>query len=329
MEIVPQKIRMGDSKLKTMDWAPSVETHLRFLTPNLGELILGDGDKIWAFLSPDSASDMTWDASIYSYLKDHNSLLILPRKTPPTLLTRLFDRHVIFTPPNLGSPVDFDGHEDRRDTARFLSALHRDCSGMIPVDRSLEIHSLIDRWERRRRRLREFMRIARNRRTLGPIDRYLVSIKEELTEQVDTGLKLLQESPYIELLQCRGCICFYHYRQELFLRVGADIKAWSFAGCVWDIPIVDLYRYLLHLSSHGGYNEMFIERTIEAYEKNRPLTAEERMVLKALFYLPEHLYRIISSYYLARKDFSERRLYQRLTGEWERSDERIMRSFAK
>lgn len=295
--------------------------------PYLGEIDSDDGDKLWVFWPPDGATDLQWDAAIYKHISMRNCDLVIPRKTPPPAVARLFDRRLIFSAPSIGGPVNLGCLEDCTQIAQFLASFHRDVHGFVPEPQRNRGDDLLVRWKRRKRRLTEFVRIAEHRSSPGLIDKFLSRIQNELMEQVDNGLRSLSKSLYPNLIMDKGCVCFYHYSKELFWRKGAKVAPWTFTGCVWDIPVVDLYRFLYHLTSYSGYSVVWIEKSIEAYERTRPLSNEEKPVLKSLFLFPERVYRIFSTYYLTRRECSHRRLLQRLINEWGRSDERLMQRF--
>lgn len=305
----------------------SPEAHFHFISSYLGELEIA-GEKLWVYWAPGLSKDEPMDLAIYQYLMERNADLVLYRKSPPEVLAKLFDRRLIFYSPNLGKPVDFSCFEDKADTARFLACFHRTMYGFNPEPvLQKNTWNLIARWEGRKKRLQEFLRIAEHRRVPGSVDRFICDNKFDLIDQVDKGIHFIIGSPYLDLLKCQESICLYHYKTEYFWRIGQKITAWTFAACTWDIPVVDLYRYIIHLTSDGGYSEDNIERIIDAYEEMRPMSKEEKLVLKALFSFPDRLYRIISSYYLSRKECSVRNQYQRLINEWERCEERTMKVF--
>lgn len=298
---------------------------IRQVEEGLFELIPASGERLWVRLLDCSDRQLALDREIFKYLADKEPKLAIPRKErelPPE--TALFDRRVVCYWPITGEKADFFSERQQRCGAEFLAGFHLALKHFRPVNLPPgTLGSLIAHWERRLLRLAEFQRVATFRVAPGVFDRLYLDVCADVLHQAKSALKKLKESDYHFYCNDGGQICLTRYRSDRFRLVQGRLMAWEFSMCRWELPVVDLYRYLLYLCRHCGYRREMVRKALDAYETIRPLEMKERYLLQVLFGFPDRLYRIISDFFLGRSRQTVRRQLQRFYKELMQSEERM------
>jgi hypothetical protein len=294
---------------------------LRQLSPNFFSLQIGN-EEAWVHFLPFSGRRQLVDAGVYQYLAGTG--LTLPRRevAGESCFTLPTQRLAIFHPPLFGKAVDFREPDDRIGVVRFLAEFHSAMRGYVPETRPhTTLGRLIAHWERRLQRLYEFARLARFRIYQGVLDRVFLEQTEMIADGIRAGLNGLRQADYLAQCHAQGQICYFHFQSKLFWRTAAGIAPWHFAYCHWDLPVFDLYRYLMEVG-RGGFSSEETDRLLTNYRQIRPLSVEEKTLLRVFFLFPERLYRLFSAFYLNRTTRAPRRLIDRVAREVQANIER-------
>lgn len=299
---------------------------VRPIGEELFEFTLETGERMWVHILGCSERQFALDRDIYRYLANHNKAVALPRKEKDfsTENFRFLDRKSLCYWPTPGQKADFFSETHQQCGAEFLANFHQILKRYRPeVLPHNTLGKLIFLWERRLLRLAEFRRVAEFRESPGVFDKLYLDNYAEVLGQVKNALKKLGESDYLSLCGKEGQICMARFRSDRFRFTHGQLLAWDFSLCRWDLPVVDLYRFLLYLCRHCGYNRDMINRVLDTYESIRPMEEHERSLMEVLFGFPDRLYRIISDYFLSGSGKSLRRQMQRFCKELYQNDDRL------
>jgi hypothetical protein len=305
------------------------EVKLTQVAPDIFEVTLDSGEVVWTRLCSSSQWQKDLDQSIYVFVNKNNRELAVGRRDlGDPVLSRLFVQTSTFYSPVSGHPVNYRCIEDCLGTAGFIGQFHHSMSTYTPeiLPRN-SLGKLIGLWEKRFHRLREYIRIAAHRGEPGEFDALFLNNSSEILTDVEYALRRLKQGPYSVLCSAGGRVCFYHYQPDRFWSMKNRIAAWDFTKCHWDLPVVDLYRHVIHLAKYYGYQDSLIRSVLDTYQNWRQLSDKEQYILKTLFSFPERLYRIISSHYMGRSRHAYREQVQCLKMELAHAEERMELKF--
>lgn len=284
---------------------------LRQLNPNFFSLQTGQ-EETWVHFLHFSGRRQLVDRGAYRFLQESD--LVLPRKSLTGLESFVISpqKLAVFHPPIQGRRVDFNEFQDGLDGAGFLAAFHTAIQDFRYEPRPhVSLGRSVVNWERRLNRMNEFARLARFRLNPGVVDRIFLEHFEKLVRQIRQGIETLGETAYRELCSDGGQLCYFHFHSVFFWRLQNRIVPWHFAFCHWDLPVVDLYRFIMSVG-RGRWTSDQVFRLVEAYNAVRPLSPEEKAILHAFTLFPDRMVRLFNSYYLNRSTRAPRRQIERI-----------------
>lgn len=155
-------------------------------------------------------------------------------------------------------------------------------------------------YEKHNRELKKIRRFLREKGQKNDFEIFLLKYYDVFMEKAFAVAKRWQEdaakaeaSDKPPLLDwCHGD---YQYHNLLFRE--HDISVINFEKCICDSQVRDLYLFLRKLLEKNNWSSFVGDGLLEAYQKEKPLTAEE---MKQLYYrlaYPEKFWKIVNFYY--------------------------------
>ena len=323
-------VRLSLFKSEQLEGAmPLNEVKLSQVAPDIFELTLDSGEVVWTRLCSSPLWQKALDQNIYQFINKKNPELAVGRRDLGNLsLSQLFVQHTTFYSPVNGHSINYRYISDCLKTANFIGRFHQLMNANMPeVLPRNTLGRLIMIWERRLYRIKEYIRIATYRAEPGEFDSLFLDNRIELLSDIECALRRLKQGPYNDLCSEGGRVCFYHYQSDRFWSMKERVAAWHFFKCHWDLPVVDLYRYIIRLAKYNGYRDSVIRPVLDTYQSWRQLSDKEQYVFKNLFLFPDRLYRIIASHYMSRSQRTYREQVQSLKTELYYNDERMELKF--
>lgn len=184
--------------------------------------------------------------------------------------------------------------------ARLLARLH--CvMKQPPLDEDILMGARMDKeYEKHNRELKKIRRFLREKGQKNDFEIFLLKYYDVFMEKAFAVAKRWQEdaekvkaSDKPPLLDwCHGD---YQYHNLLFGEY--DISVINFEKCICDSQVRDLYLFLRKLLEKNNWSPFVGDGLLEAYQKEKLLTAEE---MKQLYYrlaYPEKFWKIVNFYY--------------------------------
>lgn len=206
---------------------------------------------------------------------------------------------------------------------KTLARLHQEMS--IPADESSGIHSVyrIDyEYEKHNRELKKVRKYLRTKSQKSEFELFLLAHIDgflELALRVTEELKSYGVEKDCAFTLEQGYISHGDYQYHNILNQGAGMAVVNFEKCIRDNPVRDVYLFLRKLLEKNNWSKSIGDRMLEAYQKQRPLTAHDCIQLYYRFAYPEKFWKIVNFYFNSGKawipDKNKEKLQKLLQGE--------------
>lgn len=203
------------------------------------------------------------------------------------------------------TPLEEDGKESFIRGAETLGKMHHCAKGLESSFVQWDKERLPVQFSKRRVELAKIKRRIQRQGGYDAIDLLVMENYETYMEQTIQAEELLQKANYHALAdkaEAEGTFCHHSYKGEN-LRVGDDQRLFvgGFEGCNSDIPLLDLAAYLKRYMKKTDGEKDGVKQMLEAYQKNNPISENERILLQALTIYPDKFLRLINEYYNKRR----------------------------
>ncbi len=207
-----------------------------------------------------------------------------------------------------GKECDTRSEEELLKSMRMLARIHKAARGvwnaedetvkrLLGNDRRTEL----DKHNRELRRVQNFIRSKRKK---GSFELLFLKYAEEIIEDGRYALKQLADSGY-ERLRDRaleeGHICHGEFIHHNIFINRQETAVVNFGRCEVNVQVNDLCLFLRKIMEKQCWDERLAGRMLEAYERERPLSGEERMYLAVCLFYPEKVWKLAHHYYNANK----------------------------
>lgn len=207
-----------------------------------------------------------------------------------------------------GKECDTHSEEDLLKSMRVLARIHESARGVwqgeaeekarfIGTDRRIEL-------EKHNRELKRVQNFIRSKHKKGSFELLFLKYAGEIMEEGQYALKQLENSNYEKLWQKakeEEHICHGEYIHHNILINRQETAVVNFQRCEINLQVNDLCLFLRKIMEKQSWNETLAGRMLEAYEKERPLSKEERLYLAISLYYPEKVWKLAHHYYNANK----------------------------
>ena len=199
-----------------------------------------------------------------------------------------------------GRECSIRDNEECRKVVRMLAKLHKamimppepgEEGGILRLDREYEKHN---------RELKKVRRFLRGKSQKNDFEIYLLKFYDgfmekafEITERWNACQK---ESDY-EQIAGAGTWCHGDFQYHNLLINGSDMFVINFEKCACDSQIRDLYLFLRKLLEKSNWSLSVGNSMLDAYQKERTLSEEERLQLYYRLAYPEKFWKIVNFYY--------------------------------
>lgn len=155
--------------------------------------------------------------------------------------------------------------------------------------------------------LQRFQRMAK--KSANRFDCAYSEIAEENIQRANAICEALSSGVYAKALSCclrLGGICHKDYTAHNVLFGNGETYVVNFDQCAIDLPICDLANLIKRRMRRCGWNVEDARRIVAAYNRVRPLSSEESVLLRLLLAFPQKLWRVVNKYYNSKRTWCEK-----------------------
>lgn len=207
-----------------------------------------------------------------------------------------------------GRECDPKNEEELLKSMRLLARVHRELRGVLRTEGAERRRILgADRSEELEKHNREMKRarnFIRTRQKKGEFELLYLQCAETIFQNGAEALELLKASGSEKLYQqavdgehlCHG---EYVHHNILFQRQETALV--NFSRFEINVQMNDVSQFLRKIMEKHNWNGGLAERMLTAYERERPLSGEERAYLAASLCYPEKAWKLVHHYYHTNK----------------------------
>ena len=207
-----------------------------------------------------------------------------------------------------GRECDPKNEEELLKSMRLLARVHRELRGVLRTegaerrrilgaDRSTEL----EKHNREMKRARNFIR---TRQKKGEFELLYLQCAETIFQNGADALELLKASGSEKLYQQAvdgEHLCHGEYVHHNILLQRQETALVNFSRFEINVQMNDVSQFLRKIMEKHNWNGGLAERMLTAYERERPLSGEERAYLAANLYYPEKAWKLVHHYYHTNK----------------------------
>lgn len=201
--------------------------------------------------------------------------------------------------------------------AEALGRLHAAAKGLQSPHARWDRERLPALYAKRRGELGKIKRRIDHKTGYDPIDLLVLHYYKPCMERTAAAEKLLEEGGYTALAERaerEGGFCHNAYKGEnLRLGEGGGVFVAGFDRCIAEVPLADLAAYLRRYMKKTDGAGSGVERILEAYGKNCPLSQSDMVLLEGMNVYPEKFLRLVNQYYNSRRACVSPAMRERLT----------------
>lgn len=204
-----------------------------------------------------------------------------------------------------GKECDTKNEEDILRTVQNLAKLHQILC-YIPEEDALRYvqEPLGEEMRKHNQQLKKVYGFARKRRKKNAFEEsFLNSFSIFFEQAADTAerAKALQGSVYLEKSVERGQLCHGEYNQHNVILSRHAIATTNFYKCCYGVAISDFYQFLRKIMEKQNWDIRIGLNMIEAYDRVRTISKEERQHLSLQMAYPEKFFKLVNCYYNTNK----------------------------
>ena len=228
-----------------------------------------------------------------------------------------------------GKECDTRSEEDLLKSMQVLARIHRAARGvwnaedqaaerLLGNDRRTEL-------EKHNRELKRVQNFIRSKRRKGSFELLFLKYAGEVIEEGQSALRQLMSFGY-EGLRKKAVeeehICHGEYIHHNIFISRQDTAVVNFGHCEINVQVNDLCLFLRKIMEKQNWNEGLARRMLNAYERERPLSGEERMYLAVCLFYPEKVWKLAHHYFNANKAWIPEKSTEKLEVFLEQEEER-------
>lgn len=207
-----------------------------------------------------------------------------------------------------GRECDPKNEEELLKSMRLLARVHRELRGVLRTEGAERRRILgADRSEELEKHNREMKRarnFIRTRQKKGEFELLYLQCAETIFQNGADALELLKASGSEKLYQQAvdgEHLCHGEYVHHNILLQRQETALVNFSRFEINVQMNDVSQFLRKIMEKHNWNGGLAERMLTAYERERPLSGEERAYLAASLYYPEKAWKLVHHYYHTNK----------------------------
>lgn len=207
-----------------------------------------------------------------------------------------------------GRECDTKNEEELRRSVETLGRIHKALRGVWQLEgeekKRLSGADRREEFERHNRELRRVQNFIRSKHKKGCFELLYLKHAEYFMKEGQQALKGLLDSGYGELYRealQEERVCHGEFIHHNILVNRQEIAVVNFQRCEMNVQINDLSLFLRKIMEKQSWNETLAARMLAAYERELPLSGEERRYLSLCLYYPEKVWKLAHHYYHTNK----------------------------
>ena len=207
-----------------------------------------------------------------------------------------------------GRECDPKNEEELLKSMRLLARVHRELRGVLRTEGAERRRILgADRSEELEKHNREMKRarnFIRTRQKKGEFELLYLQCAETIIQNGADALELLKASGSEKLYQQAvdgEHLCHGEYVHHNILLQRQETALVNFSRFEINVQMNDVSQFLRKIMEKHNWNGGLAERMLTAYERERPLSGEERAYLAASLCYPEKAWKLVHHYYHTNK----------------------------
>ncbi|MBD9158139.1 phosphotransferase [Laedolimicola intestinihominis] len=207
-----------------------------------------------------------------------------------------------------GRECDPKNEEELLKSMRLLARVHRELRGVLRTEGAERRRILgADRSEELEKHNREMKRarnFIRTRQKKGEFELLYLQCAETIFQNGADALELLKASGSEKLYQQAvdgEHLCHGEYVHHNILLQRQETALVNFSRFEINVQMNDVSQFLRKIMEKHNWNGGLAERMLTAYERERPLSGEERAYLAASLCYPEKAWKLVHHYYHTNK----------------------------
>lgn len=207
-----------------------------------------------------------------------------------------------------GRECDSKNEEELLKSMRLLARVHRELRGVLRTEGAERRRILgADRSEELEKHNREMKRarnFIRTRQKKGEFELLYLQCAETIFQNGADALELLKASGSEKLYQQAvdgEHLCHGEYVHHNILLQRQETALVNFSRFEINVQMNDVSQFLRKIMEKHNWNGGLAERMLTAYERERPLSGEERAYLAASLCYPEKAWKLVHHYYHTNK----------------------------
>lgn len=248
------------------------------------------------------------------FLKNYLSLLfergekqveqILSNKEGELITYDIYKTPYILKTYDLGRECNYKSPEECEIAVKRLAKLHN-VSDMkeyethfgVPLDSVLPEYHILAEFEKHNKELKRVRRFLRDKGQKSAFEFYLLRHYDYF---YDAALQVTEELKYYDTMLAereKTIVCHGDYQYHNILVSEEGMFLAGFEKCCRDDAIRDLYLFMRKLLEKSNWSVELGEKLFDAYDKERSLTASDRIQLHYRLAYPEKFWKIVNYYF--------------------------------
>jgi len=207
-----------------------------------------------------------------------------------------------------GKECDTKNEEDLQRSMETLARIHRAARGIWGAQGEEKARltgaDRREEFERHNRELKRVQSFIRSKHKKGSFELLYLKYAEGFMREGRRVLSCLLESGYGELYQRaleEEHICHGEFIHHNILVSRQEIAVVNFQHCEINVQVNDISLFLRKIMEKQNWNETLAARMLAAYEREMPLSGEERYYLALCLSYPEKVWKLAHHYYHTNK----------------------------
>ncbi|WP_440321259.1 phosphotransferase [Laedolimicola sp.] len=207
-----------------------------------------------------------------------------------------------------GRECDPKNEEELLKSMRLLARVHRELRGVLRTEgaerRRIQGADRSEELEKHNREMKRARNFIRTRQKKGEFELLYLQCAETIFQNGADALELLKASGSEKLYQQAvdgEHLCHGEYVHHNILLQRQETALVNFSRFEINVQMNDVSQFLRKIMEKHNWNGGLAERMLTAYERERPLSGEERAYLAASLCYPEKAWKLVHHYYHTNK----------------------------
>lgn len=202
-----------------------------------------------------------------------------------------------------GEDCDLKKMEHVELAARHLAKLHKAMCHVTETPLVFQADTFQERFLKHNRELRRVRSYIKDKKQRNEFELLFLSVFSEFYQEAEAAeeqLKKIDVAQLYEKVTADQTMCHGSYNYHNLIVTKSGMATGNFEKTHLQLQVMDLYEFVRKLMEKTSWNFDVLKRVISSYEKEKPLTPEEKQVLRVSLLYPEKFWKI-SNYYINNK----------------------------